>query len=272
MYTYAFDKEVMRQLLKVKFRVGHAIIDNDVRDLSLYMTVSQRLAVSAINVILIWSGKDLGDIFSSGAYDTYAQPFLDVAEPTLNKQEFAAPISTITANLVFPDLFVVGDRYYQESRGTMLELGDDYVDAVIDIIDEGTKIDGVGWMMQFASNSGEIRVDDASSGAFPYRQIVNVLDHWIVFTEENAEVAKDLLHRYFEATPELDTEFSKFLYSTGFGDKMKLDWQFYYDKPQAYARLQRVKNRVDPCNVFRNDMTIPVTKRHGRKKCSRREH
>ena len=111
--------------------------------------------------------------------------------------------------------------------------------------------------------------DAEGRNAWPWRDLQLSTDYWVFYqedTEERREAAVAQIEEYkalMEGFWREDHGMSESWLATNPLERdsatIENKWRDYYPSGDFFARLQAVKDHVDPHNVFRNAMTIPPT-------------
>jgi hypothetical protein len=218
----------------------------------------------------LWSGKHEGKLTEERRVQCL-QAYLDVATP------LPAPFHGFTAvmplSMAHKKLTTAHD--YDENRfhvnaltlvGASLETN--FFERLATQIDRDIASPDVNFIAISLATVFDTMVptdieDVIERSAYPLRSMTAHLNHWVYFskdTPDNNIVENMLGFRKDTASHQHPVTHSFMSTDTTAGDTvtLKTQWAQYFPSRAWYDRLRRVKRFVDPGNLFRGQLTIPV--------------
>jgi hypothetical protein len=154
--------------------------------------------------------------------------------------------------------------YNKRINCTTSELTDVFVDSFVDLADKVvTTTEGVYLVFQMLIGGGNYqKTSRRAATSIPRRDFVFCFVFDLFYDTGKAETAA-LLQQEMQSL--IDTHFSgnqeQRLFWGSFGDTditKPLVRDFYYDETNIYTRLQRLKEKIDPDDVFRTSFTVKL--------------
>ncbi|MGB5055141.1 MAG: FAD-binding protein, partial [Nitrospirales bacterium] len=153
--------------------------------------------------------------------------------------------------------------YKKRVNTTSNALTDAFVDGFVDLVDEAVNTDGVKLIFQMGIGGGVYRNSDRRAAtSIPHRDYVFCLVYDLFYQnghEADAEALQRKMQQLVDAHFSPDQEQRAFWGS--FGDTNMADptiRKMYYDNDGVYKRLQELKRRVDPDDIFHTNLSVQL--------------
>eukprot|EP00732_Lithocolla_globosa_P003271 Lithocolla_globosa_v1_NODE_2538_length_1961_cov_26.993704.p1 type:complete len:548 gc:universal NODE_2538_length_1961_cov_26.993704:207-1850(+) len=212
---------------------------------------------------ILWAARGVERSFSeSGRMSELLGPFIAAAGEPDETRINEGPISKILGEDAGP---TPPFRYYTTHGISKSGLTTTWLDDIAPLLKEAIENPYLSILFQVLYYGGvmddNIKGDSWGPNAFPYRGAKHVLDAWVYFpSSEFAPLANDWNNR-FESIVNLDHASPLWAVSEASEGNIDLceDYHRFYQSSSWFRRLQKVKRCVDPENIFRNSITIPLT-------------
>eukprot|EP00122_Pirum_gemmata_P005870 Pgem_evm1s5359 len=226
--------------------------------------------ITWMSVSLLYTGVDTKNITET-MYTDFILPF-EKLQPTKTTKLVNKNLLTLSSSFLFDLKATYDDRYHVHNIPTTIDFSEtDFFEETAQELDERLKIKDSYFAFQLYARGGKTEQDSAISmnknkNKFPFRNFKLAIDDWIFFKcDSQADMIGKRLIDYKSKTQKYwhqqgdPTEIFLATSSVKAGKTtMAKDWKDYYPSKEWYDGLVKVKCQFDPCNVFRNDLTIPV--------------
>jgi hypothetical protein len=154
--------------------------------------------------------------------------------------------------------------YKKRINCTTNALTNEFVEGFVDLLDKVvTQIDGVYLVFQMMIGGGMFQKSSQRVGtSIPRRDLVFGFVFDLFYSDGNEQQAIDLQN---EMQNLINAHYSgaqeQRLFWGSFGDPditKDAVRAYYYDKPEVYARLQQLKKKVDPEDIFHSLLTVKL--------------
>lgn len=300
-YSWNWDADLFVQLGSKFLEISAA--EDTAKDLFITLNVGTtdeireafkdtEFAPQLITAIGVWTGIESGEPLPGDKFERYVQPFLDIEQPvgafdpsvlglTPNEQGVAPWIPLHVAPLVLRFNFDFNKwRYHVQNMITKDFMDDTFLEQLAAEIDERLNIPFLRSTTNFqpygGAGSGSQFNQNAGQNAYPLRDMKIHLDDWIFFKNDDQEASlRSRMERFRDETKKtwknqglgFERNWMNTDTITASSATLEKDWKDYYPSPAWYRRLRDAKLQVDPCNVFSNNMTIPVKKHEIKANC-----
>ncbi len=204
---------------------------------------------------------------ASGKFRRWIEPFLDAAGKAPEVEIFGdyRP-SDILINLQTSNPHGFRAQIYsQASRDPCPE---DYAEVIASFILQFQSTTGLAYTIQFGLLGGKLHESIGFAGRSHFAGFMcNLYTTSPALTGD--EAASDAMAKAAHA---LGTSLLQATEAHGWFDKddrlwqfwgpngeldIEKEWPYYFDTEEEYMKLRNIKSKVDPCNIFRNGLTIP---------------
>ncbi|CAK0881166.1 unnamed protein product [Prorocentrum cordatum] len=210
-----------------------------------------------IMVRFVWMGMDNGALTGS-LYDAYVKPWEDIPHMTL------APVMSMPIS-VFPGAMATSwdlgpFRYHIHAFGMKSQPSTAFWDAIADEVDIRVAIPNLYFSWQINPAGGQMD-RNAGKNAYVVRYVKNWVDDWVFFLGDAlADVAEERIVAFREATEhfwEEDNVAHSWMTPDTLINNTHSGPADFAMNESWFARLQDVKTRVDPTDLFHMAVTIP---------------